>query len=147
MAQAFGGPLIFLGAAPCNIIVAGLLTDRRNEFVSPIFSQPFDFECESVRTRNCWAVFLAIDRKAIADQDFSGMTLAEGRPPGLGNVFRDAISAFARSLWRQPVLTSRSRSLMTHAACRPFRARRNSSLGGWTGRIRLLISRNACLVV
>ena len=71
-----------------------VLTDRRNEFVSPIFSQPFDFECESVRTRNCWAVFLAIDRKAIPNQDFSGMTLAEGRLPGFGNVFRKRDSSF-----------------------------------------------------
>jgi hypothetical protein len=135
MAQAFGGPLIFLGAAPCNIIVAGLLTDRRNEFVSPIFSQPFDFECESVRTRNCWAVFLAIDRKAIADQDFSGMTLAEGRPPGLGNVFRKRDFSFC-ALALAAACADFPLAVFNDPCCMSaFSARRNLSLGGWTGRI------------
>jgi hypothetical protein len=54
------------------------------------------------------------------------MTVPEGRL----SIF-DEVLRFSRA----PVLISRSWSLMTQVALRPFRAGRNLSLGGWTGRI------------
>jgi hypothetical protein len=83
-----------LRAAPHDVAVAGFLGDFGDKFIAPIFGKPLNFERESIGARDGRTVLFAIDRKAVADQDLSGMTVAEERLSCFGDVFRERDFSF-----------------------------------------------------
>ena len=94
-AVALGGALVRLSTAPFEVFVATFRRDFGDQSITEEFSKPFDFKREPVGTRNGRAVLLAVDRKAVADQDLIGITVAEGRLSIFDEVFRERNLSFA----------------------------------------------------
>ena len=100
-ALALGGALVGLRAAPVDVFVAELWRDFGHETITEEFGEPLDLKREAVGPSNGRAVLLAIDRKAVADQDLIGMTVAEGRLSIFDEVVRERDLSFAALALRQ----------------------------------------------